>query len=191
LSSVFGIQEVVRYPILEGFVTREASTSSELPHYPDRYEELRHGLHVPFKGAVFLVGAGPLGKVYCHWIRERGGIALDIGSLFDAWAGIASRQRIAKLFRYMTLDAYTEPTTEVERHARYREVLRNFGLASPPPLTNWSSCSAEWLRGPSAKRAHGPGHAREPSTSPSRESLTYRPLAIRSCNCSCVGICAA
>lgn len=132
LSSVFGIQEVVRYPIAAEFMTRESAASSELPHYPDRYEELRHGLKVPFRGAVFLVGAGAFGKVYCHWIQERGGIALDIGSLFDAWAGIASRQRISKLSQYMSLDTYSKPTTESERHARYRDVLRNFEFGISP-----------------------------------------------------------
>jgi hypothetical protein len=38
-------------------------------------------------GDLFLVGAGILGKHYCNLIKTRGGVALDIGSVFDSWAG--------------------------------------------------------------------------------------------------------
>ena len=62
-------------------------------HFPARFLELRDTLEVPYRGAVFLVGAGALGKIYCRWIKERGGIALDIGSICDAWAGAAGRLR--------------------------------------------------------------------------------------------------
>lgn len=57
-------------------------------HYPDGFHELRETLEVPFPGALFLVGAGAFGKVYCQWIKERGGIAIDVGSIFDAWANL-------------------------------------------------------------------------------------------------------
>lgn len=39
------------------------------------------------KGQLFFVGAGILGKYYCDLIKRRGGVALDIGSVFDSWAG--------------------------------------------------------------------------------------------------------
>ena len=38
------------------------------------------------EGKLFLVGAGLLGKHYCHTIKSQGGCAIDIGSVFDAWA---------------------------------------------------------------------------------------------------------
>jgi len=38
-------------------------------------------------GVLTLVGAGVLGKVYCHAVKMAGGVALDIGSIFDGWAG--------------------------------------------------------------------------------------------------------
>lgn len=63
-------------------------------HYPDRFEEIRRLIEVPYRGALFLVGAGLLGKIYCEWIRERGGIALDIGSIFDEWSGLVTRRYI-------------------------------------------------------------------------------------------------
>ena len=45
-------------------------------------EQLRQG---GFDSPV-LVGAGPLGKVYCNEVKLAGGVALDIGSIFDSWA---------------------------------------------------------------------------------------------------------
>ncbi|MGA0546234.1 hypothetical protein ACO2Q1_13250 [Brevundimonas sp. VNH65] len=38
-------------------------------------------------GQLFLIGAGILGKYYCDLIRKRGGVALDVGSVLDSWAG--------------------------------------------------------------------------------------------------------
>ena len=58
------------------------------PHYPDGFNEIGETLEVPYPGALFLVGAGICGKIYCHWIKERGGVAVDVGSMFDSWAGV-------------------------------------------------------------------------------------------------------
>jgi len=61
------------------------------PHYPEIFYELIDNISVPYIGAVFLVGAGVLGKIYCDVIKSKGGIALDIGSILDAWAEVPSR----------------------------------------------------------------------------------------------------
>ena len=60
-------------------------------HFPERFDALMGTLAVPHRGAVVLVAGGLLGKIYCHRIRELGGIAIDIGSLADAWLGYATR----------------------------------------------------------------------------------------------------
>jgi hypothetical protein len=60
-------------------------------HYPDRYEEIIASLRVPEAGAVFLVAAGIVGKLYCSRIKELGGIAIDIGSVADVWMGQSVR----------------------------------------------------------------------------------------------------
>ncbi|WP_422128421.1 hypothetical protein [Vibrio hannami] len=57
-------------------------------HFPTEYKTVIDQISVPYKGAVFLVAAGYLGKLYCHEIKLRGGIALDIGSVFDSWTGL-------------------------------------------------------------------------------------------------------
>jgi hypothetical protein len=60
-------------------------------HYPDRFDWLKNNINIPYQGAIFLVGAGVLGKIYCDVIKEKGGIAIDIGAVFDAWANVKSR----------------------------------------------------------------------------------------------------
>ena len=44
------------------------------------------------QGTIVLVGAGLLGKIICGEARDMGGIAIDVGSLFDAWQGLRTRR---------------------------------------------------------------------------------------------------
>jgi|GEM_PF-2341065 len=60
-------------------------------HFPDRYMAILRELTIPQPGSIFLVAAGLLGKVYCNRVRELGGIAIDIGSVADAWMGYDTR----------------------------------------------------------------------------------------------------
>jgi hypothetical protein len=43
------------------------------------------------RGRLVLVGAGYPGKLLTGIARERGGIALDLGSIFDYWLGLNTR----------------------------------------------------------------------------------------------------
>jgi len=60
-------------------------------HYPVAFERILAELSMPHHGRLFLVAGGLLGKFYCATIRANGGIALDIGSLVDAWTGHQTR----------------------------------------------------------------------------------------------------
>ncbi|WP_149535754.1 GT-D fold domain-containing protein [Siccirubricoccus phaeus] len=60
-------------------------------HVPDVYNEIVRDLKVREPGELFLVGAGLAAKRYCQLVRDQGGIAVDIGSVFDLWAGVATR----------------------------------------------------------------------------------------------------
>ncbi len=64
-------------------------------HFPQGFDFLCSRIEVPFAGALFLVGAGPCGKVYCDVIKRKGGIAIDIGSVFDVWAGRLTRPEMS------------------------------------------------------------------------------------------------
>lgn len=88
LSDLFTLQ-VSTYVVPVKHIDRQDQEPGA--HYPRRFNELHDQLDVEFPGMLFLVGAGICGKVYCQWIKERGGIALDIGAILDAWASQASR----------------------------------------------------------------------------------------------------
>jgi hypothetical protein len=84
--------EVDEWTVPLRYMRRDADWT---PHFPDRYEELVDTLAPAFPGQLFFVGAGICGKVYCDVIAERGGVALDIGAVCDAWLGIGTRPRVA------------------------------------------------------------------------------------------------
>lgn len=61
-------------------------------HYPEQFHEISKWMTtIPAKGSLCLVGAGIPGKIYNNWFRDEGGISLDIGSVFDAFAGKKTR----------------------------------------------------------------------------------------------------
>ena len=61
-------------------------------HYPVLYSRILAAIsRTKLTGQLWLVGAGPCSKVYCDCIKRAGGIALDIGSVFDYWAKLRTR----------------------------------------------------------------------------------------------------
>ena len=72
--------------------------TSEGNHYPNRFDELIRELERPLQGQLFLVAGGLLGKLYCDRIKKSGGVALDIGSVVDAWMGKATRPHVDPSF---------------------------------------------------------------------------------------------
>lgn len=56
--------------------------------YPDRVREVMSALDkADLRNHIFLIASGFVGKRYCLKVRERGGIALDIGALANVWGG--------------------------------------------------------------------------------------------------------
>lgn len=88
-------------------IPEEAHYSKDKPnlkrHYPDRYLQITQGdeLTPRVQGELFLVGGGVLGKVYCSEIKRRGGVAIDIGSVFDMWGYIGARGSVKQARRGM------------------------------------------------------------------------------------------
>ena len=64
---------------------------------------------VEFPGMLFLVGGGLYGKLYCGLIKSQGGIALDVGSLLDAWIGVHSRPAVYKTLFKKNYDNNSAP----------------------------------------------------------------------------------
>ncbi len=125
MKRVFGIGEVRQYK-----VRSEPWFPNNVPmrHYPERFNELRETLEVPYAGALFLVGAGVFGKMYCDWIKRRGGVAVDAGSLFDAWAGFG---RV--ISRTSRLDAYGmyRRIGRMEAVGRHNAIMDHEGSGGP------------------------------------------------------------
>jgi hypothetical protein len=91
LESLFGV--TVRHYSLPGMF-RDLK-GGEIPgDYIERLESILEKRLVEFPGMLFLVGAGLYGKAYCAEIKRQGGIALDLGSLLDAWVGVGSRPTV-------------------------------------------------------------------------------------------------
>lgn len=61
-------------------------------HFPHHFEKIREWVkEVPVKGNLCLVGGGVFSKIYNIWLKEQGGISLDIGAVFDLFAGKSTR----------------------------------------------------------------------------------------------------
>jgi hypothetical protein len=61
-------------------------------HFPDVFNEVKAAIKGrDLTGHVFLVSAGFLGKFYCAYIKEQGGVAIDTGSIVDGWMGVNTR----------------------------------------------------------------------------------------------------
>ena len=92
LGQLHGIGEIAEYVLPgESRLPAEQLRQTDRPHFPDLYHDLCHGIAVPRPGAVFIVAGGLLAKIYCNLIRQRGGIAIDVGSIVDAWMGLNTR----------------------------------------------------------------------------------------------------
>lgn len=61
-------------------------------HYPTQFNKISRWMDCRnTEGELLLVGAGVVGKIYCNWWRDRGGIAFDVGAVLDVWAGKVTR----------------------------------------------------------------------------------------------------
>ena len=89
LGRFCGIEDTVAIVVPNDASRPPAPGDATMDGYmPGRHQEIMDTLSVPFPGAVFLVTApGPLAIAYCGRIKALGGIALDIGTLADGWAG--------------------------------------------------------------------------------------------------------
>jgi hypothetical protein len=87
LRAHFGFAEV-EFHRIPGEVGRACfiTGAHELgPHFPAAFRRIQGDLARPHRGRVFLVAGGILGKFYALTIKRHGGVALDVGSLVDAW----------------------------------------------------------------------------------------------------------
>jgi hypothetical protein len=86
-----GARSVTFYPVPKQ-ATIGGQPGMDTGHVPGRCRELVEELRDCRPGMLYLVAAGIPAEIYCDVIRAAGGIALDIGSVADIWAGRRSRK---------------------------------------------------------------------------------------------------
>jgi len=96
LEADWRLEDVVVHQVPSQHLLRHVDGAYEAalhdtPFWPDVHSQLRDELTVRERGEIFLVGAGPFGKDLCIDIRERGGLALDLGSALDRIVGKITR----------------------------------------------------------------------------------------------------
>lgn len=81
-------------PVVQWLLRGEARFPGSVaqPHWPDGYARVMARIEGLGPGDLVLVGAGVLGKAYVAGAARRGAVALDMGSVFDGWAGVISRE---------------------------------------------------------------------------------------------------
>jgi hypothetical protein len=84
----------LRYPdcSFEQIIVGRAKVGEPLADAPDFLFETQRRLPQDLRGHCCLVGAGPWSEIYCGWIKDRGGVAIDLGSGFDLLDGDPSRR---------------------------------------------------------------------------------------------------
>jgi hypothetical protein len=88
------LQLLTHSPVGQWLVRGEALYPGPVqePHWRTGYAHIMEQIRLHTQpGDLILVGAGILGKTYIAAARAKGGVALDIGSVIDGWAGITSR----------------------------------------------------------------------------------------------------
>ena len=75
-----------------------ADAAAENANLPELLDSVIERIGDLPRGRLVLVGAGYPGKILVSLARERGGIALDLGSIFDYWLGLKTRS-------YLDLDS--------------------------------------------------------------------------------------
>lgn len=71
-------------------------------HYPRVFVRILESIENCIgPGQLVLVSAGILGKIYCDAIRQRGGVAVDIGSVIDISSGKGGTRGEYRLYPWL------------------------------------------------------------------------------------------
>jgi len=89
----FCVEDVraIRIPVRQADLPSLDYRQDQRRHFPDVYNEVCKLLEDLPAGCICLVGAGPLGKIYCSIAKKHGHVAIDLGSVMDKWANLKTR----------------------------------------------------------------------------------------------------
>ena len=82
-----------KYPTSDFDYIAVGTTTEELrcSATPIFLSQVFSSLPLGMNGYLCFVGAGPWAEIYCTWIKQRGGVGIDLGSGFDLLEGIVTR----------------------------------------------------------------------------------------------------
>lgn len=87
-----------KYPKLSiSFIQIGKVDKSQLSDSPDFLVTAQRQLPDNLQGTLCLIGAGIWAEIYCSWVKQRGGVGIDIGSGFDLLDGEITRPVHKKL----------------------------------------------------------------------------------------------
>jgi hypothetical protein len=79
------------------FIEIGKTDKTQLSDSPDFLELVYKQLPDNMQGTLCLIGAGIWAEIYCSWVKQRGGVGVDIGSGFDLLDGEITRPVHEKL----------------------------------------------------------------------------------------------
>lgn len=92
LKSFFNIKKINRYIIPPEYRYEEDIDDVQWNFYPNIHHDIKNSiLSKDNSGKLLLYGAGVAGKDLGYYFKKSGGVAFDIGSVFDRWAGRLTR----------------------------------------------------------------------------------------------------
>lgn len=92
LQERFGLKIMQHILVPPRHHSRDAFEPSGLSgELPEHFDRVIHEMGDGPQGRLVLVGAGYAGKIIIGEAKRRGGIALDLGSIFDHWMGVRTR----------------------------------------------------------------------------------------------------
>ena len=101
LKEKFNIKQIFGFHLPLQHNPKKGIVLTTEQHYPTIYNKIISYIKTSnIEGKIFLVGAGGLGKIYCMEIKKAGGVALDVGSLFDGWKGLVTRSYLKDGYDY-------------------------------------------------------------------------------------------
>ena len=79
-----------RFPAVPVDFIKVGDAGSDL-NSPEFFGAVEQSLPDQMPGTLALIGAGPWSEIYCQWVKERSGVAVDLGSGFDLLDGQLTR----------------------------------------------------------------------------------------------------
>lgn len=81
-----------RYQRLEVIqITAKETKKPPTSCVPVFFEEIKAQIPDQMEGSLSLIGAGPWAELYCSWVKDRGGVAVDLGSGMELIVGEKTR----------------------------------------------------------------------------------------------------